>query len=126
MDQIRTKYLGNSTVTIVLIGKCTWARRFIDWEIYSSLRASKHSSVNGLIAIQLPSAANETFALPGRLSDNIDRDANNVDIGYARYYTYPSKKAILRGWLADAFESRTGRNDLIKNSRSRRVRSSTC
>ncbi len=27
MDQIREKYLTDSTVTIVLVGKCTWARR---------------------------------------------------------------------------------------------------
>jgi hypothetical protein len=25
--------IKDSTVTIVLIGKCTWARRSIDWEI---------------------------------------------------------------------------------------------
>ncbi len=34
---IREKYLTDSTVTIVLIGRCTWARRFVDWEIASSL-----------------------------------------------------------------------------------------
>src|ERR1035441_5985437 len=28
MDCIREKYLTDSTVTIVLIGKCTWARRY--------------------------------------------------------------------------------------------------
>ena len=45
--QIRSKYLGDSSVTIVLVGGCTWARRYVDWEVYSSLRNSKHSSVNG-------------------------------------------------------------------------------
>jgi len=29
MDQIREKYLTDSTVTIVLVGKCTWARRYV-------------------------------------------------------------------------------------------------
>ncbi|WP_372493341.1 TIR domain-containing protein [Janibacter melonis] len=38
MDRIRTKYLGDSSVTIVLVGSCTWARRYVDWEVYSSLR----------------------------------------------------------------------------------------
>ena len=33
MRRIRELYLKDSTVTIVLIGKCTWARRSIDWEI---------------------------------------------------------------------------------------------
>jgi MTH538 TIR-like domain (DUF1863) len=30
MDQIREKYVTDSTVTIVLNGKCTWARRYVD------------------------------------------------------------------------------------------------
>ncbi|MGJ8686513.1 MAG: TIR domain-containing protein, partial [Spongiibacteraceae bacterium] len=33
MKRIRELYLKDSTVTIVLVGKCTWARRFVDWEV---------------------------------------------------------------------------------------------
>ncbi|MFF2591027.1 TIR domain-containing protein [Peribacillus butanolivorans] len=36
MSQIRRKFLQDSTVTLVMIGKCTWARRYVDWEIKSS------------------------------------------------------------------------------------------
>lgn len=32
MQRIRKLYLKDSTVTIVLIGKCAWARRYVDWE----------------------------------------------------------------------------------------------
>jgi len=35
MQRIRDKYLGDSTVTIVLIGSCTHSRRYVDWEIKS-------------------------------------------------------------------------------------------
>jgi len=35
MIRIRELYLVDSTVTIVLIGKCTWARKYVDWEIQS-------------------------------------------------------------------------------------------
>ena len=31
MRRIRELYLTDSTVTIVMIGKCTWARRYVDW-----------------------------------------------------------------------------------------------
>ena len=31
MECIREKYLSDSTVTIVLVGKCTWSRKFVDW-----------------------------------------------------------------------------------------------
>ena len=126
MDQIRTKYLGLSTVTIALIGKCTWSRRYVDWEVYSSLRGSKHSTVNGLLAIHLSSGASSGASLPGRVGDNVTRAADGSDIGYARYHVYPSAKQILRDLISDAYTSRATRESLIDNTRDRRIRSSTC
>lgn len=127
IDRIRTKYLGDSTVTIVLVGNCTWARRYVDWEVYSSLRASKHSSVNGLLAIELPSArAAGGGPLPERVGDNVQRDAAGNDLGYARYWAYPSSAAQLRGWIEDAYNARSSRAHLIDNTRARRLRSAVC
>lgn len=54
---IRDKYLADSTVTIVLVGHCTWARRYVDWEVYSSLRRDRNNRLNGLLAITLPLTA---------------------------------------------------------------------
>ena|SRR6266545_2869289 len=54
MSQIRTKYLGDSTVTIVLIGSCTHGRRYVDWEIKASLRQGA-TDPSGLIGLLLPS-----------------------------------------------------------------------
>lgn len=126
MDRIRTKYLGDSTVTILLVGKCTWARRYVDWEIYSSLRDSRYSKVNGLLAIQLPSIADANGALPARVSDNVTRAADGTDTGYARYYVYPGSKQTLRSWIDDAYTARTSRRELVANTRPRRLRSATC
>ena len=42
---IRDKYLRDSTVTIVLVGAHTWQRKFVDWEIGSSIRKTKNSLV---------------------------------------------------------------------------------
>jgi hypothetical protein len=106
MEQIRTKYLGNSSVTIVLIGECTWARRYVDWEIYSSLRDSKYSKVNGLLAIQLPAGV-PSGTLPARANDNVVRTADGVDVGYARYRVYPDTASSLRSWISDAYSART-------------------
>lgn len=122
MGQIRSKYLADSTVTIVLIGQCTWARRYVDWEIYSSLRSSKLSKVNGLLAIQLPGGGK----IQARVDDNIDRDANATDLGYARWMAYPGSKATLRSWISDAYTARTSRSYLIDNSRPRRLSSASC
>jgi len=76
MRRIRELYLQDSTVTIALIGKCTWARRFVDWEIQASLRQPKDAYPNGLVAIQLWQSYK---TLPNRVR-------LNVDSGYAKFY----------------------------------------
>jgi hypothetical protein len=126
LDQIREKYLTDSTVTIMLVGKCTWARRFVDWEIYSSLRHDKNNRRNGLLAITLPSVATYSARqLPPRADDNVIRKDGN-DLGYARWNKYPASESSLRDWIEDAFEARTTRSSLIKNTRARKVNNSPC
>ena len=114
MRKIRENKLVDSTVTIVLVGTCTHSRRYVDWEVKASLQQGS-SLPNGLIAINLPYMGN-IGAMPPRVSENVIRDENNNDVGYARYYSYPSSKEQLRRWIEDAFEARTSRAKLIKNS----------
>ena len=124
MDKIREKYLTDSTVTLVMVGKCTWSRRFVDWEVYSSLRNDRNNRRNGLLAIELPSRGEG--ALPARVADNVTRDASNNDTGYARFNVYPATSSSLRAWIEDAFTARTSRANLIDNRRSRRRNNSQC
>lgn len=114
MRKIREKKLEDSTITIVLIGSCTHSRRYVDWEVKASLQQGS-TLPNGLIAINLPYMGAEG-ALPERVSENISRDNNGNDLGYARYYVYPKSKQELYNWIEDAFAARTNRNHLIKNS----------
>lgn len=114
MRKIREKKLADSTVTIVLVGTCAHSRRYVDWEVKASLQQGA-SLPNGLIAINLPYMGN-IGAMPPRVSENVIRDEKMNDIGYARYYTYPSSKEQLQKWIEDAFEARTTRAKLIKNS----------
>lgn len=125
MDRIRSKCLADSTVTIVMVGKCTWARKFVDWEVYSSLRKDKVNRLNGLMAIQLPSGKAAGGSLPPRLSDNVIR-VDGKDVGYARYYAYPSSGSALRNFIQDAFDARQTRDGLIHNSRARKINNSYC
>ena len=109
MAQIRKRYLKDSKVTIVLIGKCTWSRRFVDWEIQSSLRRSEFGSPpNGLIGIQLWSSYK---TLPTRLN-------SNVDSGYSRFYQYPTSHIALWNMIEWAYNQR-GNKNLIVNPRDR-------
>jgi len=116
MQRIRDLYLKDSTVTIVLIGKCTWARRYVDWEMQASLRHGKTVTPNGLLGIVLPSAGKKTIA-PKRLLENLKGE--NSDEGYARWYWYPQRKDTLAGWIENAFKARTNKADLIENPRER-------
>jgi hypothetical protein len=73
MRRIRDLYLKDSTITLVLIGKCTWARRYVDWEIQASLRRSSESPPpNGLLGIKLPSYSKQQY--PDRLNSNLKQD----------------------------------------------------
>ena len=110
MSRIRQLYLQDSTVTIVLIGRCTWARRFVDWEIQSSLRQSRNDPPpNGLVAIQLWDSYTK---LP-------DRVKLNRDSGYAKFYKYPKSTASLSNIVDEAFSARTEKANLIVNPRDR-------
>lgn len=111
MSRIRQKYLLDTTVTIVLVGSCTHNRRYIDWELKSSLRQGTYTP-NGVMGIILRSRGRNAH-LPPRLEANWAPDNFNC---YARYWVYPRSPQELAGWIEDAYEARTTRARLIRNS----------
>lgn len=112
LELIRTYHLKNSSVTVVLIGSDTYKRKWVDWEIYSSLRPYGGRSRNGLLAIYLPTAG-ET---PARLKDNIDS-------GYAIEMKWENISWQLSSKIQEAYDNKD-KNDLVRNSRIRRERNS--
>lgn len=114
MAQIRRRFLGDSTVTIVLMGRCTWARRYVDWEIQSSLRRGEVTTPNGLLGIKLP-----TFSrFPERFESNLSTNWPTVDC-YARHMDYPSSTQDLVNAIEAAYQRRTTHAHLIQNPRDR-------
>ncbi|GFK17951.1 TIR domain-containing protein [Corynebacterium glutamicum] len=112
-QQIRTKYLRDTTVTIVLVGRETWKRRFVDWEIAASLRNTSTSSASGVLAITLPSVENYSdLKAPARLLDNLD----GTD-GYAVWWKYPDSAEVLAAMIDWAYDARASKTDLRNNSR---------
>lgn len=61
---IRDDYLGDSSVTIVLVGTETRGRRHVDWEIYSSMYDGAVNKQSGVLVVQLPST-NPTYWTAG-------------------------------------------------------------
>lgn len=112
LRKIREDYLTGTSCTIVLVGRDTWGRKFVDWEIDATL-----SKQHGLLGLQLPSLpiVSNTVTVPDRLSDNINS-------GYAlwmRWDYLASNPSILSTWIEQA----TARDkSLICNSRDRRYR----
>ena len=111
MTQIRRKYLLDTTVTIVLVGSCTHSRRYVDWELKSSLRQGEYTP-NGVMGIILPSQGNSAY-LPPRLQVNWSKGHDDC---YARYWIYPKTAEELGSWIDDAYNARITRAHLIKNS----------
>jgi hypothetical protein len=123
MDRIREKYLTDSTVTIVFNGKCTSTRKFIDWEIYSSLRNDSKNKRNGLVAIQLKSNTSPGAPLPSRFA--LNRGAEGTET-YARYWVYPASASTLKAWIEDAFQARETRAKWVKLGGTRVKFNSAC
>jgi hypothetical protein len=121
--RIREKYLTDSSVTILLLGECTWARKFVDWEISSSLRNDVNNKRNGLLVYPLPSMNNRA-TLPIRVKDNWQEgDASG---SYVRFLSYPQSKSALRANISAAFDDRTSKSSLVDNSRALKKANSSC
>ena len=68
-DVIRGKYITGTSITIVLSGVESWKRKFIDWEICATL--NKEHAVLGIVLPSNPLRADNTYAVPDRLFDNL-------------------------------------------------------
>lgn len=122
MSQIRQRYLKDSTVTIVMLGRCTWARRYVDWEIQSSLRQGQSTIPNGLLGIKLSSFG----GFPQRFNANL-MAPNDTRAGcYARHITYPTNLSALQSAIEAAYQRRTTHAKYIVNPRERMKISRQC
>jgi len=93
MGQIRKRYLEDSSITIVMMGECTHSRRYVDWEVKSSL-VRGDGLPNGLIGLVVPNTK-VSMQLPNRFVDNWKFGHENC---YGRYHWYPQSSAEFSGW----------------------------
>ena len=106
-QRIRDNFIQDATVTVVLVGRCTWQRKHVDWEIGSSLRETKLNSRCGLLGIILPTHPNakagkyNPHLLPPRLADNCGNRGE-----FALMYDWPRDSLAVRKWIHAAFERR--------------------
>ena len=104
LQTIREDYIALVSVTVVLIGRCTWQRKYVDWEIGASLRDTATNPRSGLIGILLPSHPNygtgqcNPRLIPPRLADNW-RENNS----FSTIYDWTENADNVRGWIHAAF-----------------------
>lgn len=105
-QKIRDNNLRDSSVTIVLVGKETWKRKHVDWEISSSIRDTRFNSRSGLIGILLPTHPDygksnyNHYTIPPRLYDNIK-------CGFAKLYDWTDNASKIQEWVHEAYLRRT-------------------
>lgn len=56
--KLRSDYIEDSTVLVLLCGKNTKKRKFIDWELAASMYKSETKKQLGILVINLPSSSN--------------------------------------------------------------------
>ncbi len=118
-SRVRYEHLGDSTVTIVLIGENTWHQKFVDWELAASLQDSPVRHRNGILAVPLPSMKNKVI-FPERLADNyfgFDNEKSCVV-----YDSYPTTPDSLRSKIDSAHDARSEASREVNNSRPLRRR----
>lgn len=109
--RIRDDFIADATVTVVLIGKCTWQRKHVDWEIGSSLRETLKNPRCGLMGILLPTHPNyktREYAprlIPPRLADN-----SNGNDPYALIYRWTTDVPVIQNRIQVAFKRKDGMN----------------
>ena len=80
--RIRDNHIADATVTIVLIGPCTWQRKHVDWEISASIIDRRNNQRCGLLGLLLPThpdygkrpSDRNPRLIPPRLARNIGGD----------------------------------------------------
>lgn len=118
LRRIREEFISDATVTIVLVGAGTWRRKYVDWEIYASLRHTSANPRNGLIGIILPSHPdfNKTKVnfktIPPRLADNVEK-------GYAELHHWTGDMKKVQSWIHQAFKGRVDSTKIPINNRKR-------
>ena len=104
LQRIREDYIAPVSVVVVLIGPCTWQRKYVDWEIGASLRDTSTNPICGLLAILLPAHPDfgqNTYRaelIPPRLADNCHGDHS-----FASIYDWSDDAAEVRTWIHRAF-----------------------
>ena len=111
LNQVCRDAIDGTSVTIVMMGKQTGCRKFVDWKIRHTLFRE-----HGLVGISKRGLADSDACLPKRLEDNRKK-------GYAKWHQYPSSPGSLKSMIDEAYEADAKK---IDNSREKAKKNTSC
>jgi hypothetical protein len=98
--------IRDASVTVVLIGRDSGGRSWVDWEIYHSLRRGFQNERNGLLGVYIP---NKQHWVPQRLLDNVPQMGHII--------SWPSNYRTLANEIENAYQCRFGQPNLSRSLR---------
>lgn len=107
---IREDYITGTSITIVLCGVDTWKRKYIDWEIHSTLHKD-----HALLGIMLPNITGALQSDGQRRWLVPDRLHTNIESGYAHFITWPQNAQELSAAINHAI-ARSNQFKHLKNN----------
>ncbi len=110
--RIREEFIKGSSVTVVLCGAETWKRKYVDWEIYSTLHLEH--AVLGIILPSVTRGENNSAIVADRLHENIVS-------GYIHHIDWTSDPAVIKTAIEEAIRKSSDKSKII-NSREKMSR----
>ena len=109
MQKIRTEYIKDATVLVLLCGKNTKHRKFIDWELHASMYNTEKNPKMGILVVNLPECKNNVRAVTDREKEIVLPGGNWVSIsGKAAFQSrYPDAPERIIDSLANKLSSIT-------------------
>lgn len=122
---IQEDYISDASVLVVLVGRKTYCRKHVDWEISAALNKKVGGGYSGLLGLLLPTYQGygenkyEPNTIPARLHDNLKS-------GYAKLYRWTEDENEIQKWIEEAFRAREDKVDSIDNSTRKQMEYNTC
>lgn len=91
-QKIRDEYIRDATVLVLLCGKNTKHRKFIDWELHAAMYDSEKNPKMGILVINLPGSNNLVRACEDREKEIVSPNTNWTSYTTKKEYEdhYPS------------------------------------
>ena len=109
--KIRDNYIKDATVLILLCGRNTKYRKFIDWELHAAMYDTEKNPKMGILVVNLPFCRNNVRAAERREKEIVS--SNTTWTSYTKRSEYENAYPDLPSRLIDSFVSKCSNITLV-------------